>query len=125
MVGTDMVYVPRIERILESRFGMLFLRNVYTEAERRSFAACHHAHKAASVASVFALKEATIKASMGKLTISDLHCIEIVTQQGTNPRIEVNAVKLEGRFLGSVSKAGDYVIAVAAWSGGPGAVPGA
>ena len=58
-IGTDIVHVPRVERLLE-RFGERFPRRILTERELRDFARAPS--PARFIAKRFAAKEAFVKA---------------------------------------------------------------
>lgn len=99
-IGTDLVEIPRIERVLE-RFGARFARRILCEPELRRFRA--HARPAAYLAKRFAAKEAFTKAlGTGIRAPANWHGVWVSNQRSGKPQLEYSAplaALLEGRGI--------------------------
>lgn len=100
-VGVDIVSVKRVELVYK-RHGEHFLDKIFPE--------CPVPRDMQQLAGWFALKEAVIKASRGKVVWQDIKID--YTEEGV-PIVRVRS--LPGNFKVSVSHESDYAIAFAVW----------
>ncbi len=88
-VGTDLIEIPRVERVLE-RFGARFARRILCEPELRRFRS--HARPAAYLAKRFAAKEAFTKAlGTGIRAPANWHGVWVVNLRSGKPQLEFSA----------------------------------
>ena len=88
-VGSDLVEIPRVERVL-ARFGERFARRILCEPELRRFHA--HAKPAAYLAKRFAAKEAFTKAlGTGIHAPANWHGVWVVNLKSGKPELEFSA----------------------------------
>ena len=112
-VGTDIVPISRIEKIIQEK-GDHFLRRIFSTTEqnicnKKTTPSIHYSGK-------FAAKEAVKKAilsSKSVLTIP-LSSIEIQNDKDGMPLVRIHGNKFEFTYVKvSISHAGDYAIATA------------
>lgn len=103
MIGIDMVYIPRVQNILERR-GEAFLEKVFSREERRALRM-----DAAHIAGRFAAKEAMAKALGDGIFKAGLKNLIVETDDRKRPFGRYN----DRIFRLSVSHEKDYAIAVA------------
>ena len=114
MIGIDIVDIPRFTRLLCGSTGERLKARIFLDEE---LAQCLNASgkiKMESLAARFAAKEAVIKASRGRLDISDLRSIRII--QDAAGWLEAEAGGADGsatRFEISISHDGNAAVAVA------------
>ena len=111
MVGIDLVYIPRMKKILEAEYGEPFVDRVLTEEERSRVPAAGLPQRSVRISELFAMKEAIIKASARKLSINDLNLIRI--EFADHGQVFAQVPGTEERFRVSASLMGDYILAVA------------
>ena len=88
-VGSDLIEIPRVERVL-ARFGERFARRILCEPELRRFHA--HAKPAAYLAKRFAAKEAFTKAlGTGIHAPANWHGVWVVNLKSGKPQLEFSA----------------------------------
>lgn len=88
-VGSDLIEIPRVERVL-ARFGERFARRILCEPELRRFHA--HAKPAAYLAKRFAAKEAFTKAlGTGIHAPANWHGVWVVNLKSGKPELEFSA----------------------------------
>ena len=88
-VGSDLIEIPRVERVL-ARFGERFARRILCEPELRRFHA--HAKPAAYLAKRFAAKEAFTKAlGPGIHAPANWHGVWVVNLKSGKPELEFSA----------------------------------
>ena len=88
-VGSDLIEIPRVERVL-ARFGERFARRILCEPELRRFHA--HAKPAAYLAKRFAAKEAFTKAlDTGIHAPANWHGVWVVNLKSGKPELEFSA----------------------------------
>ena len=121
-LGTDIIYIPRIEKVIE-QFGDRFLRRVYTPNELLD---CRYEQNAPSrnamnkLAGRWAAKEAAVKAlGTGWLGVGYTD-VEICRQSSGAPTVQLHGraltvVKCWGQLQWqlSLSHDGDYAVATA------------
>lgn len=115
-IGTDLVEVARIERLLE-RFGERFVRRVLSDAEQRDFR--KSPRPVAFLARRFAAKEAAAKAlGTGIRGAFALHAIEVSNRDNgapelhfTGPAARAARERGVGRALVSLSDERAYALA--------------
>jgi holo-[acyl-carrier protein] synthase len=99
-IGTDLVEIPRVERVLE-RFGARFARRILCEPELRRFRA--HTRPASYLAKRFAAKEAFTKAlGTGIRAPANWHGVWVSNQRSGKPQLEYSpplAALLESRGI--------------------------
>jgi holo-[acyl-carrier protein] synthase len=99
-VGTDLIEIPRVERVLE-RFGVRFAQRILCEPELKRFRS--HAKPAAYLAKRFAAKEAFTKAlGTGIRAPANWHGVWVVNLRSGKPQLEFSAplaVLLETRGI--------------------------
>lgn len=118
-IGVDIIKISRMAEIVQ-RSGELFLKRVFTNAERE--AGREHHDPAAYYAATFAAKEAVFKLfSIGWDSGVDMQEIEVHRGQHGVPQVELNGrfaqlanKHADARVLLSLSYDGDTAIAVAA-----------
>lgn len=103
MIGIDMVYIPRVQNILERR-GEAFLEKVFSREERRALRM-----DAAHIAGRFAAKEAMAKALGDGIFKAGLKNLIVETDDRKRPFGRYN----DRIFRLSVSHEKDYAVAVA------------
>ena len=116
-LGTDIVYIPRIQAIVD-RFGDRFLQRVYTLTEQKD---CGYESRSRSsihrLAGRWAAKEAVVKALGTGWSGIKYTDIEIQRQPSGAPVIHLHpramAVACGGEWHLSLSHDGDYAIATA------------
>ena len=92
-IGTDIVRIERIQKILEKRTGEAFARRILTDAEMAIFSG--HANPAAYLAKRFAAKEAASKAlgtGIGKVSFQHL---EVSNDEKGAPKLVFSGYALE------------------------------
>ena len=94
-VGIDIVDIRRIDSLLQ-KFGNRFLQKIYTADEIRF--CCSRRNVAGSLAKMYALKEATLKA-IADVTGIRWHDIEVNHEENGCPRVAVT-----GNALGNLRK---------------------
>ncbi len=112
-VGTDIVLIPRISKIIDNQ-GRRFLNHVFTEREQeicdaKATPAIHYSGK-------FAAKEAVKKAALSSKKVQKciLKHIEILNDNSGAPLVSFQEDRFEiGSFRVSVSHSGDYATATA------------
>ena len=88
-VGTDLVEIPRVERVL-ARFGVRFAQRILCESELRRFRA--HGKPAAYLAKRFAAKEAFTKAlGTGIRAPANWHGVWVSNLRSGKPQLEFSA----------------------------------
>lgn len=114
-VGIDIVDVRRIDALFQ-KFGVHFLKRIYTEQE---VAFCYARHNVAnSLAKMYALKEATIKALSDAKGIK-WHDMEICHDTNGRPEVKLRGIALENvkqkakNFSIQVSVSDEQIYAVA------------
>lgn len=99
-VGTDLIEIPRVERVL-ARFGQRFAQRILCESELRRFRA--HAKPAAYLAKRFAAKEAFTKAlGTGIRAPANWHGVWVSNLRSGKPQLEYSgplAALLEARGI--------------------------
>jgi holo-[acyl-carrier protein] synthase len=99
-IGTDLVEIPRVERVLE-RFGARFARRILCEPELRRYRA--HTRPASYLAKRFAAKEAFTKAlGTGIRAPANWHGVWVSNQRSGKPQLEYSpplAALLESRGI--------------------------
>jgi holo-[acyl-carrier protein] synthase len=114
LIGVDIVYLPRFQRIIEGYNGERLLRRIFSEEELRQCEGKGPEARIQSLAGRYAVKEAVIKASKGEIDISSLAAIEI--RQDASGAFEV-WISIEGvlcrHYEASLSHDGEYAVAVA------------
>ncbi len=101
-IGCDLVHLGRFKKSLEAG-GVAFLTRIFSEAELRAL------QSEASLAGVFAAKEATIKA-LGMMS-GDWKQIEVIKDERGKPRLVLGSRELTGDV--SISHDGEYAMATA------------
>jgi holo-[acyl-carrier protein] synthase len=85
-LGTDLIEIPRVERVL-ARFGDRFAERILCEPELRRFRA--HARPASYLAKRFAAKEAFTKAlGTGIRAPANWHGVWVTNQRSGKPQLE-------------------------------------
>ena len=85
-VGSDLIEIPRVERIL-ARFGERFAQRILCESELRRFRA--HTKPAAYLAKRFAAKEAFTKAlGTGIHAPANWHGVWVINLESGKPQLE-------------------------------------
>ena len=88
-VGTDLIEIPRVERVL-ARFGVRFAQRILCESELRRFRA--HSKPAAYLAKRFAAKEAFTKAlGTGIRAPANWHGVWVSNLRSGKPQLEFSA----------------------------------
>ena len=88
-IGTDLIEIPRVERVLQ-RFGARFAQRILCEPEMRRFRA--HAKPAAYLAKRFAAKEAFTKAlGTGIRAPANWHGVWVTNLRSGKPQLEYSA----------------------------------
>lgn len=88
-VGTDLIEIPRVERVL-ARFGVRFAQRILCEPELRRFRS--HAKPASYLAKRFAAKEAFTKAlGTGIRAPANWHGVWVVNLRSGKPQLEFSA----------------------------------
>ena len=112
MVGIDLVRIPRFRRTLQGPYKATLVSIVFSEAELAPFPYPFSEKAIRSLAGRFAIKEAVIKASDGRLSLADLRKIE--TYATPNGAIQVRVQGMKGLvFAVSLSHDGEYAVAIA------------
>jgi holo-[acyl-carrier protein] synthase len=114
MIGVDIVYIPRFQKVLEGDPGLRFKDRVFTKKELDSLQVKKGNSLIEALAGRFAAKEAVIKASKGDLNMGDLQRIEII--QSKDGWLSASVKKNDGSYVTfevSISHDKDYAIAVA------------
>jgi holo-[acyl-carrier protein] synthase len=88
-VGTDLIEIPRVERVL-ARFGVRFAQRILCEPELRRFRS--HAKPASYLAKRFAAKEAFTKAlGTGIRAPANWHGVWVVNLRSGQPQLEFSS----------------------------------
>jgi phosphopantetheine--protein transferase-like protein len=114
LIGIDLLYIPRIRKILDSVDNASFIEKILTAEEIKCFRSIDSDKKAESLAYLFAMKEAVIKASTAKLTIMDLNLISIGFE--TSGRRVATIKNCYSQYFVSANLLGEYIAAVAVGS---------
>ena len=101
-VGCDLVFLPKFINSIENG-GESFMQKLFTSHE------IAHAETYESLAGIFAVKEAFIKASNIKL--SSWHDVEVYKLASGKPSLRCNLIEGSGCDV-SISHDGEYAIAV-------------
>lgn len=121
MIGIDIVYIPKFEKLLNSSYGRNVIERIFTYEEillnEIAIDDCItqiNFKQATSLAGKFAAKEAIIKALLGILSLDDLHKIIIYISKNGEPVGKVLKFGNENTDIDiSISHDNDYAIAVA------------
>jgi phosphopantetheine--protein transferase-like protein len=121
MIGIDIVYIPKFQRLLNSSYGSNVIDIIFTHEEilQNSITICDCQHQidlkqAASLAGKFAAKEAVIKVLNNRLGLDDLRKIVIYISKDGAPMVKsfiFNNEKIDINI--SISHDNDYAIAIA------------
>lgn len=121
MIGIDIVYIPKFQRLLNSSYGRNVIDIIFTHEEilQNSITICDCQHQidlkqAASLAGKFAAKEAVIKVLNNRLGLDDLRKIVIYISKDGAPIVKsfiFNNEKIDINI--SISHDNDYAIAIA------------
>ncbi len=107
MIGVDIVYIPKIQKIMEKKEN--YINRFFSEKEHELFKT--RSYSVETIAANFAAKEALLKAmGMGLLDI-DFRNISVLREDNGKPYIEIS----DDRFLDvsvdvSISHDNDYAI---------------
>lgn len=121
MIGIDIVYIPKFQRLLNSSYGSNVIDIIFTHEEilQNSITTgdCQQQidlKQAASLAGKFAAKEAVIKVLNNRLGLDDLRKIVIYISKDGAPMVKsfiFNNEKMDINI--SISHDNDYAIAIA------------
>jgi len=110
MIGIDVVSIARMKRILDGAIGNRFIDRVLRDSEKSLFQTIATEGKPEFLARCFAAKEAVIKASAGRLDLTQLDMITVLfAAKGQQMAVD----RERNSFLISTDSTGDYAIAVA------------
>ena len=121
MIGIDIVYIPKFQRLLNSSYGSNVIDIIFTHEEilqnSITIGDCQQQidlKQAASLAGKFAAKEAVIKVLNNRLGLDDLRKIVIYISKDGAPMVKsfiFNNAKIDINI--SISHDNDYAIAIA------------
>ena len=121
MIGIDIVYIPKFQRLLNSSYGSNVIDIIFTHEEilqnSITIGDCQQQidlKQAASLAGKFAAKEAVIKVLNNRLGLDDLRKIVIYISKDGAPMVKsfiFNNARIDINI--SISHDNDYAIAIA------------
>jgi len=121
MIGIDIVYIPKFQRLLNSSYGSNVIDIIFTHEEMLqdsiTILGCQHQidlKQATSLAGKFAAKEAVIKVLNNRLGLDDLRKIVIYISKDGAPMVKTFIFNNEKININiSISHDNDYAIAIA------------
>jgi len=114
MIGIDIVYIPRFQSLIEGTNSTKLIQSIFSESELQQCKNKNDEARLQSLAARYAAKEAVIKASKGRLNISDLKNITIIQYpQGYLESIVHFKDGTESYYEISISHDGEYAVGVA------------
>ncbi len=108
-VGTDIVSIKKLKKIIESTHGEAFINKTFTEKEKKYFN--NKSDKLNHIATTFAGKEAVLKA-LGT-GITNLKDVEIIRKKNGQPIVRLHNKLRDKKILISLSYDEDYAIGFA------------